>query len=385
MARSNRQGMGTRLIHGGEPKERVFGAAVVPTFRGTVYEVATEMAWKDIPYPRLSNSPNHTVLHGKLASVSATEEALVTSSGMSAITTSLLALAGGGHILAQKTLYGGSHGALSAVLPRLGISSSRVDITKPETWKSALRSDTRVFYVETIANPLMEIGDLAAVVEFAKDHGLTPIVDNTFGSPINFRPSEWGFELEVHSATKYLNGHSDLVAGALMGTKEAVNRVRDLLNYLGGVLDPTLCAQLHRGMQTLEVRVQRQNDTALALASFLEAHPRVERVLYPGLESNASYARAQQYLDGAGGVLSVELHGEADTARRVVENLSIAINGPSLGGPETLVTRPATTSHASLSPKERLECGVSDRLIRISVGLEESQDIVEDWKNALGS
>ena len=220
-------------------------------------------------------------------------------------------------------------------------------------------------------------------MSFAREHGLTSVIDNTFASPVNFRPAEIGFDLSLHSGTKYLNGHSDIVCGVVIGRREPVASVKKMMNYLGGSLDAHACFLLHRGLKTLAVRVRQQNLSALALARMLEDHPAVSRVNYPGLASNSGHDRAQRLFDGFGGMLSFELAGGAPAAARLESALRIAIVAPSLGGVDSLVTRPAATSHAGLTPEERLEVGVSDGLVRVSVGIEGTEDLVEDFRQAL--
>ena len=226
------------------------------------------------------------------------------------------------------------------------------------------------------------MGDLEAVVAFCQAHGLYAIIDNTFASPVNFRPCQWGFDLEVNSASKYLNGHSDLIAGALMGSSECVAKVKDALDYFGGSLDPHACFMLHRGLRTLDLRVNTQNENALRLAQFLEAQPAVSRVYYPGLTSSPGHERASKLLDGFGGVLSFELHAGVHGAKAMMEQLELFVCGPSLGGVESLVTRPAATSHAGMSPEERSNAGISDGLIRVAVGIENCEDLIADLQRA---
>ncbi len=236
-----------------------------------------------------------------------------------------------------------------------------------------------------MTNPLLQVADLKAVVEFAKTHGLVSLIDNTFLSPINFRPPEWGFDLSLHSCTKYLNGHSDIGAGAVIGSADLIERIRHKLNHLGGSLDPHACFLLHRGMKTLAVRMKYQNESALQIAQFLEGHQAVEKVNYPGLESHPRHQRARDLFDGFSGMLSFRLKNGVDAAERFIENTTLPINAPSLGGIETLITRPATTSHSGLSPKDRQRLGISDSLIRLSVGIEATEDLIEDFEQALSA
>ncbi len=378
------KGFDTKLVHAGEPERLIGGAVAMPIFQSSTYEYSGQKGYHDLRYIRLNNTPNHEVLHAKLATIENAEAALVAGSGMAAISCALLTVVGGGgHMLAQDCVYGGTHDLLTQDFPALGIEVDFIDGEDPGSWREMLRPNTRAIYVEAISNPLVRVSDLQAASDFAAEHGLVSIIDNTFASPVNFRPSEIGFDLSLHSATKYLNGHSDIVAGAVMGGHELVARITRKLNHLGGVLDPHACFLLHRGLKTLGVRVRHQNESALRVARFLEQHPRVNRVNYPGLESHPNHLRACELFDGFGGVLSFELEGGVEEADRFIANASIPICAPSLGGVETLITRPATTSHSGMNAQERARAGISDGLIRLSVGLESSDDLIEDFENAL--
>ena len=375
----------TKLIHAGEPQPRIDGAVTMPIFQTAMFESAGEKSYHDIRYLRLNNTPNHVALHAKLAALENAEAALVTSSGMAAISTALLALlSNGDHFLAQNCLYGGTHDLVTKDLPAYGIGHDFIDASRPETWGAKLRANTKLLYVEAIANPLMDVPDLEAVVVFAKRHGLLTLIDNTFASPVNFRPAEWGFDLSLHSATKFLNGHSDLVAGAVIGRADLVTQVTHRLNHLGGTLDPHACFLLHRGLKTLALRVGYQNGSALAVASFLEKHPAVRKVNYPGLLSHPQHAVARKMYDGFGGMLSFEVEGGTDAAERLMQRMQLPVIAPSLGGIETLLTRPATTSHSGLSAAERKQVGISDDLIRVSIGIEHTDDLLADFAQALG-
>ncbi len=386
-------GLETRLVHAGAP--HVDGAVATPVFQTAQFEYAGETDYHDLRYIRLNNTPNHRALHEKLASIEGAEAALVTASGMAAITTALLSLLeAGDHLLAQNCLYGGTHDFVTHDLPLLGVEHDFVDGDDPSSWETKLRPNTKVFYLETISNPLIQVPDLEAAVDFARAHRLVTLIDNTFASPVNYRPIERGFDLSLHSATKYLNGHSDIVAGAVIGRSELVDQVRRKLNHLGGTLDPHACFLLERGLKTLAVRVRQQNQSALELARFLEKHPAVSRVNYPGLESHPQHERAARLFGSSGGapakapgsfggMLSFELEKGAKAAQRFVERTKIFLKAPSLGGTESLVTRPATTSHLGLEPAERERLGITDGLVRVSVGLETTQDLIDDARAAL--
>lgn len=374
----------TRLVHAGLARPRILGAVVTPIFQSAMHEFGGEAAYHDISYLRLSNTPNQRFVAQKIAALEGSEAALVTASGMAAISAALLALLEPGqHLIAQDCLYGGTHDFVREDLARLGIEASFVDGDDPASWERALRPGTRIFYLESLSNPLLEIPDLEAAVAFARAHGLLTLIDNTFPTPFNFRPIEHGIDLVLHSATKYLNGHSDIVAGAIAGRAELVERVRKKLNHLGGSLDPHACFLLERGMKTLAVRMRHHNHSALELARFLDDHPAIRCVNHPGLAQHPQHVRARRLFSGTSGMLSFELEGGLAAAQRLVEHLCIPIAAPSLGGPESLVTFPARTSHAGMSPAEREAMGVSDGLVRVSVGLEDPADLVEDFRQAL--
>jgi len=374
----------TKLIHDGEPKPRIAGAVSMPIFQSSTFEYVGEEGYHDIRYIRLNNTPNHLVLHEKLAGLENGEAALVTASGMAAISTSLLSiLSSGDHFLAQDCLYGGTHDLITKDFPSFGIEVDFVDGDDPDSWRKNLKPNTKAFYVETISNPLMQVTDLKAVVSFAKEHNLVSLVDNTFASPINFRPSEWGFDLSLHSCTKYLNGHNDIVAGGVIGRVHLVEKIKHKLDHMGATLDPHTCFLLHRGIKTLAVRMKHQNESALAIANFLAASSAVKKINYPGLASHPQHGRARELFDGFSGMLSFELEGDVADADRFMRSTTLPIVAPSLGGVETLITRPATTSHAGLSADERRQRGISDNLIRVSVGIENTEDLIEDFERAM--
>jgi cystathionine beta-lyase/cystathionine gamma-synthase len=374
----------TKVVHAGEPRPRIQGSVVMPVFQSATFEYAGEGRYDDVRYLRINNTPNQLVLHAKLAALEGSAAALVAASGMAAISTTLLTvLAAGDHLLAQNCLYGGTRDFLVGDFARFGLHVDFIDADAPASWRAKLRPTTRAIYVESMTNPLLEVCDLEAVVEFARAHGLVSIIDNTFASPVNYRPIEAGFDLCLHSATKYLNGHSDLVAGAACGPAELVERIRHRLNMLGGCLDPHAAFLLDRGLMTLALRVRYQNESALRIAQFLAAHPAVSRVNYAGLETHPRHARARRLFAGFGGVLSFELKGAASRADEFCERVRIPAVAPSLGGVHTLLTRPATTSHAGLTPVERQQLGIGAGLLRLSVGIESTDDLLEDFAQAL--
>ena len=375
----------TKLVHAGELQPRPERAVSMPIYQSSTFEYAGASDYHDVQYIRLNNTPNHAVLHAKLAALEGTEQALVAGSGMAAISSTLLSLvATGDHVLAHDGLYGGTFDLLTKDLPRLGVTCTFVDAGRPETWAAQVTPRTRVFYVETMTNPLVQVVALDQVARFARERGLVSVIDNTLATPINYRPVEHGFDLIVHSATKYLNGHNDIVAGVVAGRAELVAGVKHKLDHLGGALDPHACFLLQRGLKTLAVRVRYQCQSALELANYLARHPRVAQVNYPGLERHPSHARAKQWFAGMGGLMSFELADGAAAAERLFQRLEIPICAPSLGGTETLITRPVTTSHAGLAAEVRRRQGITDGLVRLSVGLESTQDLIEDFGAALG-
>jgi cystathionine beta-lyase/cystathionine gamma-synthase len=374
----------TRLVHAAGMASAFAGAKVTPIVRSTVFEARENESYGEIRYGRLSTLAGHVEVAGVLASIENGEAGLVTASGMAAISTTLLAvLSGGGHVLAQRPLYGATQHFVEDELVKLGGSSTPIDVRRPDGWSAQLTPQTRAIYVEAISNPLLDVADHRQVVAFARQHGLLSIIDNTFATPVNFRPLELGFDVVVHSATKYLNGHSDLCAGAIICSAEQMEPIRHWLNVLGGAADPETCFLLRRGLRTLTLRVERQNANAAQLASFLERHPAVTHVRYPGLERHADHGIASALFTGFGGMIACELAGGAEAAMRFARALRVATFSASLGGTETLVTIPAQTSHAGLSREARRESGIAEGLVRISMGIEHIDDLLADFEQAL--
>lgn len=371
----------TRSVHAGEPTPRIEGAVTLPIFQTSTYTFGGPD--DELRYVRYNNSPNHEALHEKLASIMETESALVAASGMAAISSALLTLLDpGDHLVAPQALYGGTLDFFDRLLPRFHVDHSFLPTGGADAWKQAVNADTKLLYAESIANPRLEVPDLEAMVAFADEHDLVTVIDNTFASPVNLRPSTLGFDVVLHSATKYLGGHSDLAAGVTGGPDDLLEGVRDTAKLLGGTLDPHACFLLHRSLKTLGARVRAHNENAQAVAEALEAHHGVSRVRYPGLESHADHERAATLLDGSGGMVSFDLAPRADVDT-FFDALSLPIRAPSLGGVETLVSQPVHTSHKNMDPEVREELGITDRFIRLSVGLEGSDDLVSDLTSAL--
>jgi cystathionine beta-lyase/cystathionine gamma-synthase len=372
----------TLAVHGGERVPGPEGSVVFPIFQGTVFASEPGESYHEIKYHRLNSTPSQTYLHDKLAALEGAEAALATSSGMAAVTTILHTLLGAGdHLLVSDVLYGGTHDFITANAQRLGWDYTVIDPQAPDTWE--VRPNTKAVLVETITNPLMRVGRLREIVAFARQHDIVSVVDNTFASPVNFRPVVAGFDLVFNSATKYLNGHSDLVAGAIAGSAELVEKVRHTLNLYGGSLDPHAGYLLARSLKTLGIRVRQQNANALAMAGFLANHPKVTAVNYAGLAQHPDHAHANDFLTGFGGMLSFRLTGGVEAAEVFLSALTLPAVAPSLGGVETLITRPAVTSHAGMSHADRQAAGITDDLIRLSVGIEDAEDLLLDFHNAL--
>jgi cystathionine gamma-synthase/cystathionine gamma-lyase/cystathionine beta-lyase len=372
----------TLLVHGGEPRPGPGEPVVFPLFQSATFALGGET----LRYARLSNTPTHDVLHAKLAALEGGEAALSAASGLAALSSALLGLLRPGErMLALEGLYGGTHALLAREVERLGIGVDLVPVDDPAAWERAVGERTRLFLLESTTNPLCRVPDLEAARELGRRRGLVTLVDNTFPTPLGLRCAAFGFDLVVHSATKYLNGHSDLVAGALVGRAALVERARATLALLGGSLDPHAAFLLLRGTKTLAVRLARQSGTALGLARALERHPAVRRVHHPGLPSHPDHERAARLLRGFGAMLSLELAGGEPAARRFVEALRLFVHAPSLGGVESLVVRPAESSHRGMTPEEQARLGVDGGLVRLSIGLEDEEDLRRDLEQALSS
>jgi cystathionine gamma-synthase/cystathionine gamma-lyase/cystathionine beta-lyase len=374
----------TVAVHGGERRSGPEGSVVFPIYQSTVYSFQAGTDYHDMRYIRMNSTPSQTYLHDKLAALEGAEAALATASGMAAMSTALYSVMGtGGHLLVGDCLYGGTHDFLTHHAANFGWSYTFIDPQRPETWASACTPNTRAVLVESITNPLARVGRLREIAEFARDSGLISLIDNTFATPVNFQPTAAGFDLSLHSASKYLNGHSDIVAGAIIGRADLVKRARITLNDFGGSLDPHAGFLLARGLKTLTLRVRAQNENASALAEFLTAQPVIREVNYPGLASHPDHPHAVELFSGFGGMLSVRLDGGVEAAQALIDALQLPYDAPSLGGVESLVTRPAATSHAGMCRVDREAHGITDDLVRISVGIENRDDLLADFTQAL--
>jgi cystathionine beta-lyase/cystathionine gamma-synthase len=378
----------TQAVRGGTDLRKKNGPLVNPIYQTSTFEVTdndeqVRATKTDMFYTRYGN-PTHTVAEKCIAELENAEAALLFASGMGAITTSILALVkSGDHIVAQRDIYGGVTKFLSQWLPKLGVETTFVDTTEYEQHARAIRPNTKLLYLESPTNPTLRVVDLKKTSALAKQHGLISLIDSTFATPINSRPAEFGIDVVLHSGTKYFSGHSDLICGVAAGRADLIAKIKETRTTLGGTMDPHAAWLLLRGIKTLAVRVQRQNDNALRIAQFLASHPTVASVNYPFLEGHAQRALAMDQMSGGGGVLSFEVAGSGNDARQVVESLKLFTLAPSLGGVDSLVTIPVYTSHAMISPEHRATMGVTDQLVRLSIGIESSDDLVADLEQAL--
>ncbi|MGH7474759.1 MAG: trans-sulfuration enzyme family protein [Longimicrobiales bacterium] len=380
-APAGRAGSGTAAVHAGAPHPRAGEPVVQPLVASSTF-FSDPVADAEVVYTRYGNNPNHLAVAAKLARLEGTESALVLASGMAAISMSLLAFAGAGdHIVATSELYGGTRTLLSRELPRLGIDTTFVETRR--TWRAAIEARTRILYVEALSNPLLRLPDFPALAALARDRGIPLMVDATFVTPINLRPVELGADIVIHSGTKFLGGHSDLIAGSVAGPAAAVEEITMRMRSFGAALDPHATWLLERGLKTLELRVLRQNANALELAERLSTHAAVRTVYYPGLRSHPDHARAAELMRGFGGVLALVVEGGDEVALQFLRRLRLARVAPSLGGVETLVSMPRFTSHAALSVDERRALGIEPGLVRVSLGIEDVDDLWRDVSFAL--
>lgn len=387
---SDTRGPSTRAIHGNEKKHGVgtgVGPSISRTSTFTFSSTAEMKRWAEgksaaYIYTRYGN-PTLTVVEDKLAQLEGGEAAIVTASGMAAISSALFSvLEAGDELIASAQLYGGTYRLMRDVLPRCGIKVEHVDNTL-EGAEELITPRTRALYIETPTNPTLRLVDLRKAVAIARRHRLVSIIDNTFASPILQRPLELGFDIVVHSATKYLAGHSDIIAGAAVGSRGRVSAIRQMVIYLGGSMDPEAAFLLDRGIKTLGVRMERQCANAMAVAKFLARHPKVARVHYPGLPSHPDHKLAKRQMRGFGAMLAFDMKGGIAAARRVCDRVRVFLLAASLGGVESLVVLPLYTSHYNMSARELAAAGVTPGTIRGSVGLEDERDLIADLKQAL--
>jgi cystathionine gamma-synthase len=382
----------TEAVRGGTSrgtgKEKKNGPLATPIYQTSTFEVTDmqeqlRLTDSDTYYTRYGN-PTSTVAEKAIAELEGADAALLFSSGMAAITTSILALVeSGDHIVAQRDIYGGVIKFLSKWLPKMGIETTFVDTNDIEQHERAIRPNTKLLHIESPTNPNVRVVDLEKIAALAHKHGLITTIDSTFATPINCRPAEWGIDLVLHSGTKYFGGHSDIMCGIAAGRRDLIDQIHHVRTTLGGCMDPHAAFLLLRGIKTLAVRVERQNESALKVAEFLSQHPKVTRVHYPLLKQHPDYAIARKQMKGAGGVLSFEVEGSGADACRVAEALNLFTLAPSLGGVDSLVTIPVLTSHYMIDPELRRKMGVTEQMIRLSVGIEHVEDLIADLEKGL--
>jgi cystathionine beta-lyase/cystathionine gamma-synthase len=381
----------TRAIHAGEPvRHRVNAPVTSPVVRSSTFALSSanelkrwaEGKSKAFMYTRDGN-PTLATAERKIAALEGAEEAVVTSAGMAAISSTLLSVVQkGDEIISTAQVYGGSYRLMRDIFPRFGIVVRQVE-SSLEGIEKLVSKRTKCLYVETPTNPTIYLVDLRKAASFAKKHGLVSIVDNTFATPILQNPIEYGFDLVVHSVTKGLAGHSDLLGGVAAGSREHIARVRKMVSYFGGVMDPEVAFLLMRGIKTLGVRLEQQCHTAMRLAKFLEKHPKVARVHYPGLKSHPDHALAKRQMRGFGSMVAFDLKGGLAAAHRFADRVRLFLLAASLGGVESLIILPIYGSHFRMNPEELRRAGVTPGTIRMSVGLEDPQDLLDDLQQAL--
>ncbi len=378
----------TESVHGSKDFEKRNAPMAQPIYQTSTFQVTDSdqqlrATSTDMFYTRYGN-PTHTAVENAIAELEGADAALLFASGMNAITTSILALIkSGDHIVAQRDIYGGVTKFLSTWLPKLGVETTFVDTTDYDQHARAIRPNTKLLYLESPTNPTLRVVDLRKAVAIARERSLLTLIDSTFATPINTRPVEFGIDLILHSGTKYFGGHTDLICGAAAGRRDLIDQIRATRTTLGGTMDPHAAFLLLRGIKTLAVRVERQNESALRIAEFLSQHPKVRSVNYPFLKAHPQRALAMEQMNGGGGVLSFEVEGSGNDAKKVSESLRLFALAPSLGGVESLVSLPVLTSHAMISAEHRQKMGVTEQLIRLSVGIENVNDLIADIEHAL--
>ena len=382
--RSGKPGVATNAVHAGCPEPRPGHPVVQPIVRSSTFHWSSPADGVDLRYSRYGNNPNQLSVAEKVAALEGTGAGLALASGMAAISMTILSVAGAGdHIVASRHLYGATHALLAGELPRRGITTTFVEPGDPSEWEAALTERTRVVLIELPTNPTLRVFDIEPARRAARSAGAILGADMTFATPVNIRAAEHGVDAVIHSATKYLGGHSDLIAGVVAGSPALIKGITKMMKLYGGSIDPQAAWLLERGMRTLPARMDRHNRNAHDLARWFTSVDGVRQVLYPGLPSHPDHERATRMLSGYGGMVSIVLEGGGDAADRFCANLRLAAPAPSLGGVETLVSQPRHTSHVDLGADERDSLGIPDGFVRISVGLEDTEDLKADFAAAV--
>lgn len=384
-------GFNSKLIHSGGVEDAL-GSAVTPIYQTSTFRFKSAdhgarcfSGEEDgYIYTRLGN-PTIDDLENTLAELENGYAAVVTSSGMAAVNNVYLALLGSGdHMISHNSVYGPSRSIMENLYPKLGVESTYVDCTHLENFEKAIRPNTKLLYLETPANPTIGITDIAAAAELAHKHNILVCVDNTFCSPYIQRPLDLGADIVLHSMTKFINGHADIVGGAVISKTKAIHdQISYIMKNVGFNMDPHQAWLTRRGLKTLAIRIERAQENAQKVAQYLESHPKIEWVLYPGLKSHPQYELAKKQMNGPGSMLSFEVKGGLDAGKKVMDHVHLAVLAVSLGGIETLIQHPASMTHSKLSKEEKEEAGITDGLVRLSVGIEDAEDIIADLEQAL--
>jgi cystathionine beta-lyase/cystathionine gamma-synthase len=379
-----RYGLSTLAIHGDPHRRPDWTPVVPPVMQSSTFTNPVGSA-EEVMYSRYGNNPNQVALGKKYALLEGTEAAVFVSSGMAATALAHLAvLRPGDHLVTSSWIYGGTKRLFDEEFGRLGIDVTYVNPDQPRLWRRSVRKATRAIFVETPTNPLMRVLDLTPVAQIARDSGLALLVDGTFASPVNFRPLEHGADIVITSATKYLNGHSDVIAGAVAGSASLIEEVIRLMTLWGQAIDPHTAWLIDRGIRTLEVRMARHNENGMAVAQWASQHPAIVRVHYPGLPSHPEHEQAKEVLNGFGGMVGLEIKGGVRATEKMLRKLKVITHAPSLAGVESLVSEPRLTSHSRLNDEQRAKLGIPDGFVRLSCGLENAPDIIADLEQALG-
>jgi cystathionine gamma-synthase len=385
-AGKNRKSLSTRAIHAGEPRRKYADSITTPIIQTSTYTFKNSKAIEDytkkgkehFEYGRYGN-PTAKIAEARLANLEGAEACVVFSSGMSAITTTILSLVqSGDHIVITDDSYKKTLEFCRSYLKQFGIECTIVPFGNYKILEKAIKKNTRFIFSESPTNPYLNIFDLVKIKKIATKHNVMTLIDSTFSTPLNQRPIEFGMDIVLQSATKYLGGHNDILAGAVLGKRQLIEKIRNLHKSMGGLIDPHCCYLLLRGLKTFPLRVQKQNESALTVARYLEAHPAVKKVYYPFLKSHRHYNVAKTQMSGGGGVVTFDIKGNINTAKRFLDALKLTYIGPSFGGTETLITHPALVSYYDYTKKQRYELGITDTLFRLAVGLEDVEDIIED-------
>jgi len=378
--------LSTRSIHAGEPRRKYADSITTPIIQTSTYTFKNSKAIEDytkkgkehFEYGRYGN-PTAKIAEARLANLEGAEDCVVFSSGMSAITTTILSLVqSGDHIVITDDSYKKTLEFCKSYLKQFAIECTIVPFGNYKVLEKAIKKNTRFIFSESPTNPYLNIFDLVKIKKIATRYNVLTLIDSTFSTPLNQRPIEFGMDIVLHSATKYLGGHNDILAGAVLGKRELIEKIRNLHKSMGGLIDPHCCYLLLRGLKTFPLRVQKHNESALIVAKYLEAHPAVTKVYYPFLKSHRNYEVAKAQMTGGGGVVTFDIKGNINTAKRFLDALKLTYIGPSFGGTETLITHPALVSYYDYTKKQRYELGITDTLFRLAVGLEDVEDIIED-------